>query len=139
MIETLRYGVLGLLKLPNKVSITVVIRVTLRVFKKIGDKYGPFDLTLIETGAYNRDWADIHMMPEESVQAHIDLRGKTMSPVHNSNFDLSFHPWYEPLERVNVAAQKRKVNLTTPIVGEVFTATQKAVSNQWWKKSQLKQ
>lgn len=102
-------------------------------FKRIGDKYGPFDLTLIETGAYNRDWADIHMLPEESVQAHIDLRGKTLLPVHNSTFDLSFHPWYEPLERVNVAAQKRKVILFTPIVGEVFTATQKVVANLWWK------
>lgn len=108
-------------------------------FKKIGDKYGPFDLTLIEAGAYNSDWTDIHMMPEDSVQAHIDLRGKTMLPIHNGTFDLSLHPWYEPLERVNVEAQKRNVNLTTPVVGEVFTASQKAVTNQWWKNSQLKQ
>lgn len=107
-------------------------------FKQIGDKYGPFDLTLIETGAYNKDWPDIHMFPEESVQAHFDLRGKTMVPIHNGTFDLSFHPWYEPLERVTVAAQKRNVNLLTPIVGEVFTTSQKVATNQWWKNSKSK-
>lgn len=103
-------------------------------FKKIGDKYGPFDLTMIETGAYDKDWANIHMFPEQSVQAHIDLRGKIMLPIHNSSFDLSFHPWYEPLERVSAAARKRQVNVTTPIVGEVFTTKQKVLDNPWWEK-----
>lgn len=103
-------------------------------FKEIGDKYGPFDLTMIETGAYNnKDWPDVHMTPEDSVKAHIELRGKAMLPIHNSTFDLSFHPWYEPLERVSVEAQKRQVNLKTPIVGEVFTTKQKTKVNQWWK------
>lgn len=100
-------------------------------FKQIGEKYGPFDLTMIETGAYNVDWPAIHMFPVESVQAHLDLNGKTMLPIHNSTFDLSIHPWYEPLERVSVEAQKHQVTLTTPIVGEVFTAKQ-AIQNAWW-------
>ena len=101
-------------------------------FKTIGEKYGPFDLTLIETGAYNEDWPDIHMTPEKSVQAHIDLRGKTMLPIHNSTFDLSFHPWYEPLNRVKAEADKRQVQLTTPLVGEVFTIDQ-VNDSAWWK------
>ena len=100
-------------------------------FKTIGEKYGPFDLTLIETGAYNEDWADIHMFPEESVQAHIDLRGVTMLPIHNSTFDLSFHPWYEPLNRVKAEADKQQVQLTTPLVGEVFTVEQ-VNDTAWW-------
>ncbi len=104
-------------------------------FKEIGNKYGPFDLTMIETGAYNKDWPAVHMFPEESIQAHIDLQGKMMMPIHNSTFDLSIHPWYEPLERVSVEAQKRQVNLSTPIVGEVLTAKHKARKNPWWLKS----
>lgn len=102
-------------------------------FKTIGEKYGPFDLTLLEVGAYNTDWPDVHMFPEEAVQVHLDLRGTTMLPVHNSTFDLSFHPWYEPLERVTRAATKKGVKVTTPIVGEVFTAKQEASINQWWQ------
>jgi len=101
-------------------------------FKAIGEKYGPFDLTMIENGAYNVDWADIHMLPEEAVQAHIDLRGVAMLPVHNSTFDLSFHPWYEPLERVSAEAKKQRVKLITPLVGEVFTAKQSDIGAQWW-------
>lgn len=102
-------------------------------FKKIGARYGPFDLTLIETGAYNSDWPEVHMFPEESVQAHIDLRGRTMMPVHNGTFDLSFHPWYEPLERVNQAAKKQQVKLITPVVGEIFTPKQTAITDEWWQ------
>ncbi len=103
-------------------------------FKEIGDKYGPFDLTLIETGAYNkRDWPDVHMIPEDSVKAHLDLRGKKMLPIHNSTFDLAFHPWYEPLQRVSVEAKKRQVDLITPIVGVVFTSSEKAKTKPWWK------
>ncbi len=101
-------------------------------FKTIGEKYGPFDLTLIETGAYNSDWADIHLLPEEAVQAHIDLGGITMLPVHNGTFDLAFHPWYEPLVRVSKAADEQQVRLTTPLVGEVFSVKQAPLRHQWW-------
>ncbi|WP_240919935.1 MBL fold metallo-hydrolase [Paraglaciecola sp. 20A4] len=101
-------------------------------FKNIGDKYGPFDLTFIETGAYDKDWADIHMTPEESVQAHIDLAGKTMVPIHNGTFDLAFHPWYEPLIRVSKAAQQYDVSLSTPIFGQVFKLEHEPIQTVWW-------
>ncbi len=102
-------------------------------FKTIGQQYGPFDLTLIETGAYNTDWADIHLLPEESVQAHIDLGGVTLLPVHNGTFDLAFHPWYEPLVRISAAAAQQQVPVTTPLVGEIFTAKQSPINNLWWQ------
>lgn len=104
-------------------------------FKAIGEKYGPFDLTLLENGAYNKDWADIHMLPEEAVQAHIDLRGVKLLPVHNSTFDLSFHPWYEPLDRVAAEAKKQGVELITPLVGEIFTLKQADIGRRWWPES----
>jgi len=88
-------------------------------FRSIGGLYGPFDLTLMETGAYANEWPDMHLTPEQSVQAHIDLQGKTLLPVHNGTFDLAFHSWTEPFERVKAAAGKRSVTLATPIIGDV--------------------
>jgi L-ascorbate metabolism protein UlaG (beta-lactamase superfamily) len=58
-------------------------------FKAIGEKYGPFDLTMIETGAYDPRWAFVHMQPEQTLQAHLDLRGKWLLPIHNGTFDLA--------------------------------------------------
>ncbi len=69
-------------------------------FKRIGEQYGPFDLTLMETGAYNAEWPHVHMQPEQTLQAHIDLKGRWLLPIHNGTFDLSMHAWYEPFDRI---------------------------------------
>lgn len=102
-------------------------------FKDIGAKYGPFDLTLIETGAYDKDWPDVHMQPEESLQAHLDVNGKVMMPVHNGTFDLAFHPWYEPLDRINRLAQEQQVDLLTPKFGQVITLGTDNLTSAWWE------
>lgn len=101
-------------------------------FKSIGERYGPFDFTLMEAGAYNSLWSDIHMMPEESVQAHIDLQGKFMIPIHNGTFDLSMHPWYEPLERISAITANRDVQLVTPAFGEQVVLYAPSLKNRWW-------
>lgn len=101
-------------------------------FKSIGERYGPFDFTLMEAGAYNSLWSDIHMMPEESVQAHIDLQGKFMIPIHNGTFDLSMHPWYEPLERISAITANRGVQLVTPAFGEQVVLDAPSLKNRWW-------
>lgn len=102
-------------------------------FKSIGERYGPFDFTLMEAGAYNSLWRDIHMMPEESVQAHIDLRGKYMIPIHNGTFDLSMHPWYEPLERVSEISSLRNIQLITPSFGQLVELDSPPINHLWWK------
>lgn len=102
-------------------------------FREIGDRYGPFDLTMIETGAYDKDWASIHMSPEESVRAHLDLRGSVMVPIHNGTFDLAFHPWFEPLERAQRAAEEHGVFLRTPVVGEILSPGHMLEANYWWR------
>lgn len=102
-------------------------------FKEIGERYGPFDITLIETGAYNELWSEIHMLPEQSVQAHIDLQGRAMIPIHNSTFDLALHDWYEPLERASVHAEKTGVTLLTPLMGEIVSVQQPAATSAWWR------
>ena len=102
-------------------------------FKEIGEKYGPFDLTIIETGAYDKDWPDVHMTPDQSIQAHLDVKGKKMLPAHNGTFDLAFHPWYEPLERVTSLGRKADVDIITPIVGEPIDVIAGASNLSWWQ------
>ena len=88
--------------------------------KKIGENYGPFDIAFIENGSYSKSWAQIHMMPEQSVQASIDVRAKVFFPIHWGKFDLATHPWDEPIKRATAEAAKRGVSMYTPLVGQVF-------------------
>ena len=102
-------------------------------FKEIGERYGPFDITMIENGAYNPAWRAVHMMPEESLQAHLDLGGKAMLPIHNSTFDLSLHAWYEPLERISALAAQHEVELITPVIGAPVTVQTPLPTYAWWR------
>ncbi|MCP5104016.1 MAG: hypothetical protein GY950_11585 [bacterium] len=101
-------------------------------FKAIGDKYGPFDMTFMECGAYNEKWHHIHMFPEETVRAHLDLRGKVLHPVHWATFNLSLHPWYEPMQRLRGAADAANVKTATPVVGETTVYNGHIPSQKWW-------
>ncbi len=102
-------------------------------FKKIGETYGPFDITMLESGAYNVAWADIHMMPEETVQAHLDLQGRLLLPIHWAKFNLSVHPWKEPVQRLLKRASIRSVTVTTPQIGESVSLDKNYPQTRWWK------
>lgn len=102
-------------------------------FKAIGDAYGPFDLTLMETGAYNERWTYVHMLPEQTLQAHLDLRGRWLLPIHNGTFDLSLHPWEQPFERITALATERDVPVTTPIMGERLDLHAPQAGTHWWR------
>ncbi|MCP4137578.1 MAG: hypothetical protein GY754_41810 [bacterium] len=101
-------------------------------FKKIGQKYGPFDITLMENGQYNERWEHVHMLPEQSLQAHLDLRGKVMIPVHWGAYNLSFHDWFEPVERLLKAAEKHPVTIATPRIGETVVYDKYIPTAYWW-------
>ncbi len=88
-------------------------------FKTIGQKYGPFDLAILECGQYNEFWKYIHMMPEEVALAATELKAKVLLPVHWSKFRLALHPWNEPIERVTEAAKKLNMPLMRVKIGEV--------------------
>ncbi|MCF7535186.1 MBL fold metallo-hydrolase [Pseudomonas petrae] len=103
-------------------------------FKLIGEQYGPFDVTLMETGAYNVDWPDVHMQPEETLQAHIDLRGKWLLPIHNGTFDLAMHAWHEPFDRILALAWDRSISITTPEMGQPFYVQYPSRGEAWWLK-----
>ena len=102
-------------------------------FAEIGSKYGPFDITLMECGQYNELWPNIHMMPEQTVQAHLDLKGKLLMPIHWGAFALAMHPWTDPIERVTKEAHRLKVPMTTPLIGESVILGEKAPEKVWWR------
>jgi L-ascorbate metabolism protein UlaG (beta-lactamase superfamily) len=102
-------------------------------FVQIGAEHGPFDLTLLECGQYNKSWKYIHMMPEQTVQAAIDLKAKTMMPVHWGKFALSLHAWDEPITRVTKEANRLSVPLIHPMIGETVDLNDFGAQTEWWK------
>jgi L-ascorbate metabolism protein UlaG (beta-lactamase superfamily) len=102
-------------------------------FKKIGDTFGPFDLAMVECGQYNVYWPYIHMMPEQTIQAAVDLNTKVLLPVHWGKFRLAMHPWKEPIERAIKQAEKQNVKTTTPRIGEVILLNGKLPDTRWWE------
>lgn len=88
-------------------------------FKQISEKFGSFDFAILECGQYNKNWPYIHMMPEEVVQASIDLKTRKTLPVHWSKFSLALHTWDEPFIRFSKEAQKRNVNYLETKIGSI--------------------
>ncbi|MFN7263050.1 MAG: MBL fold metallo-hydrolase [Pseudobdellovibrionaceae bacterium] len=103
-------------------------------FKMIGDLYGPFDLTFLENGQYNELWKAVHMLPEEAIQAHLDLKGNFLVPIHWGSYCLSVHSWFEPAERALQASQKSNVSILFPIQGQIVTDPLSLLQQTpWWK------
>lgn len=101
-------------------------------FKEIGLKYGPFDVAFLECGAYDKRWTNVHMLPEQTVQAFFDLGAAVLQPLHWATFNLAFHPWYEPVERLLSEAWKRNVHVSTPEIGQVVNYSEEVVTHHWW-------
>lgn len=103
-------------------------------FKEIGDKYGPFDLALMECGQYNQLWSDIHMMPEETAQAGIDVKAKKIMPIHWAGFKLALHDWKDPIVRVKAKADELNIKVITPQIGqEIIVKDSVTTYLNWWK------
>ncbi|RKS53657.1 L-ascorbate metabolism protein UlaG (beta-lactamase superfamily) [Gillisia mitskevichiae] len=102
-------------------------------FKEIGDKFGPFDLAIMECGQYDAQWPLIHMMPEETVQATLDVKAEILLPIHWGAFKLGLHSWTDPIERITAEASSKNVNIATPIIGEAVTVGKPIPTSKWWK------
>lgn len=103
-------------------------------FKMIGEKYGPFDYAILENGQYNAAWKYIHALPEDVVQASIDIQAKNIIPVHSGKFALALHPWNEPLQKVTTLGKEKNLHILTPKIGEVLDLNKN--DNQfpaWWQ------
>lgn len=103
-------------------------------FKEIGEKYGPFDFALVECGQYNQRWSEIHMMPEESAQAGVDLAAKVVMPIHWGAFSLALHSWTDPVDRIVKEGNRLGIPVVTPEIGKrVFLDNFNLYEdNNWW-------
>ncbi|GAB3180421.1 L-ascorbate metabolism protein UlaG (beta-lactamase superfamily) [Micromonospora palomenae] len=102
-------------------------------YAEIGAEHGPFDVTLMQIGAYDRAWPAIHMFPEEAVSAHLDLRGGLFLPVHWATFNLALHDWSEPVDRLWAEAKARDVRLAVPRPGERVVVDDPPPVDGWWQ------
>jgi L-ascorbate metabolism protein UlaG (beta-lactamase superfamily) len=107
-------------------------------FKEIGDKYGPFDFAMMECGQYNELWPDIHMFPEETAQAGLDVQAKLIMPIHWGAFKLGMHPWTEPVERITKKAEELKIEIIIPKIGEpIEFFNTSGIQSTWWQTNHL--
>lgn len=103
-------------------------------FKTIGEKYGPFDFAMMECGQYDKRWDNIHMMPEETAQAAIDVKAKMMMPIHWGAFVLALHTWKDPVERVTKRAEELNMPVATPRIGEpIILEISEKPTARWWE------
>jgi L-ascorbate metabolism protein UlaG (beta-lactamase superfamily) len=103
-------------------------------FAAAGAKYGPFDLAILENGQYDKHWKYIHMMPEETVQAAIDLKARRLLPLHWGKFALSTHPWDDSIIRVTKEAKQKELLVLHPMIGQVLDLNNPGQQEEWWKK-----
>lgn len=105
-------------------------------FSEIGEQYGPFDAAMMEVGAYNQMWADVHLGPEQAIDAHITLKGGVFVPVHWGTFNLALHAWTEPPERLIVASEKAGVTMVIPEPGQSFDPREPPKVVRWWPENE---
>lgn len=105
-------------------------------FAAIGSQYGPFDLAILENGQYDPSWRYIHMMPEEVVQAGIDLQAKMILPVHWAKFTLGNHAWDDPIIRVLRAGTEKNIPILHPMIGETLDLDRVQTFIRWWEQVQ---
>ena len=102
-----------------------------RHFAEIGEKLGPFDLSMLEVGAYSPAWPDVHLGPEQAVMAHKALNAKHFMPIHWGTFSLAQHTWTEPLSRIQ-ALNDPDLMMLTPRHGQRIEIHTDAVTEAWW-------
>jgi L-ascorbate metabolism protein UlaG (beta-lactamase superfamily) len=102
-------------------------------FAEIGETFGPFDLTMLEIGAYGKYWPDIHMGPDNATNAHLALKGDIMMPLHWGTFSLAPHAWFEPAERLVKFAKEKNIKLFMPEPGKP-TEMNGPYNSEWWKR-----
>ena len=103
-------------------------------YAEIGKKHGPIDIAVVENGQYDLKWKYIHNLPEEVLQAAVDLKARRLFPVHSSKFVMANHPWDEPLSRVTELNSRHNIPLITPIIGEIVHLKDSAQQfSRWWE------
>ncbi|MEX0966219.1 MAG: MBL fold metallo-hydrolase [Bacteroidia bacterium] len=102
-------------------------------FREVAEKLGPFDFAMIECGQYNELWEDIHMLPDQSVNAALDINSKVVMPIHWGAFSLAPHTWQEPAEKFTAGVLSAGLNVVTPYIGERIKVGHPYPQNEWWQ------
>lgn len=103
-------------------------------FKEIGERLGPFDMAMLECGQYDLRWQAIHMLPEETAQAAVDLEAELMVPIHWGAFVLALHTWYDPIDRVTKKAGELNMPISTPKIGQpILIGSESFPRERWWE------
>ena len=102
-------------------------------FETIRERCGPFDLVMLEVGAYHPAWGEIHLGPDKALVAHRMLGGGALLPVHWGTFDLGLHPWDEPIEKLAHGAASAGVPLITPRLGRAIEIERAPAVDPWWR------
>ncbi|MFT6370197.1 MAG: L-ascorbate metabolism protein UlaG (beta-lactamase superfamily) [Maribacter sp.] len=103
-------------------------------FKEIGERLGPFDFAMMECGQYNELWKEIHMTPEETAQAGLDVKASKIMPIHWGAFKLALHPWTEPVERISKKASALGIPLLVPRIGmPIYIDKPNFTKDNWWE------
>lgn len=98
----------------------------------IRERLGPFDLVMLEVGAYHPSWGDIHLGPVNAVKAHELLGGGAFLPVHWGTFSLAMHEWDEPVETL-LARVAQPERLLMPRLGEAVEPSHLRLPETWWR------
>jgi L-ascorbate metabolism protein UlaG (beta-lactamase superfamily) len=102
-------------------------------FEAVRARCGPFDLVMLEVGAYHPAWGEIHLGPDNALVAHRMLGGGALLPVHWGTFDLGLHPWDEPIEKLAAGAAKARIQLLTPRLGRAIEPARIESLDPWWR------
>ncbi|MBG0776753.1 MAG: MBL fold metallo-hydrolase [Desulfovibrionaceae bacterium] len=103
-------------------------------FKELGERFGGFDVALLDSGQYADAWPGVHMAPERSAQAAVDLRARAALPSHAGKFSIAFHSWDDPFRRFVAASRDKPYRLLTPRIGEVVDlADERQSFSRWWE------
>ncbi len=102
-------------------------------FAEIGERFGPFDLATLEIGAFDPLWRDIHLGPDGALQAAQELRAKVLMPIHWGLFNLAFHDWFQPPERITEIADAAGMPLLMPVPGVPFEFSGEGENSLWWR------
>lgn len=105
-----------------------------RHYADIGEQYGPFDWAALETDAWNGGWPGIHLFPDQTVQAALDLKAKRLLPIHWGVFDLAWHDWQKSINRIVENIKDKPITLMTPEMGEKLIP-EKTKTTFWWREN----
>lgn len=102
-------------------------------FRDVGQRFGRFDVVMLEVGAFHEQWGDIHLGPHNAVKAHELIGSGALLPIHWGTFNLALHAWDEPAETLLTLAKERALELLTPRLGKPFEPSRVEGVDPWWR------